>query len=1501
MMKQKISRHFYKLVRMSTKEGTGNSMLNLMKLENRIVLDGAGFSDALDHSADSDNDITHETSSLPDQDEGSENSDTSHISDAAMLLADSNTDEKGTDVVLISNQAPDYQTLADSVDPDAQVIIYDAAEESVEDVIARVTEVSESTGKPINSVTILSHGGQGFFFFGNEIVSASNFQNNSDVWNALDEAMSDSGKIYLFGCNVADGSGQSLLDSLSEATGVDVYASDDASGAGGDWELEAKSKNAEDGIAPPVSAESLAAYDHDLLLSHSVTGTSVDEDRPGLVGIYLWGDVSQNSHSAGDFQLTAPLSYPINNYKVYYEGFTTDRPIVIEGKVISDYHKWTIDYQPDHHESGTVNFGYTLNGISGTSTLTIDPINDPPEVDDDTFYIKEDAVNGTFVTVNQQGGQTGQVNAYETPATDEHDTPFTYTIIGGDGQGIFEIDNAGRVKLRQGPLDYETKAEYKLQVEVRDSGGDLHEDDNWNTGEITIRIEDVPEGPVVGIIPDQHTNEDQPVSGTLSPYVTDPDTPIQNLTFQLESNASIGNVVLNSNGTFTYTPNPSYNHDDLNGAYDTFRFRVSDGTESAIGTVRVDVTPVNDEPSFNINDADKILHVNEDGEGNQNGRTYQINAWTNNFDEGPSVKPPYNEENQSYIDFQVTTTVNEVSGNTTLFEQMPDIVIANTAENNETGTLKFKLAENAYGKATVRVTLQDNGGTANGGDDTSQELVFTIIVDPVNDPPKVEPSSGSACYVENDAARTVDSGIKITDIDSETLYGATVKITDNYQPGQDVLTLNNTANGKISSNFDNGTLTLTGGATIQEYQTALQSITYKNVDPTDSDKLNDNPTQGIRQVTFAVTDTQNGIPDLNSENAGTRPVFVDAINDGPELESEGTVDFKSDTKEVIVNDGLTIDDVDDDFMSGAQIKITVGHESGEDVLKFTETANIKIQSWNAQTGTLVLTGVASKAEYQAALQSVTYANSADQPSGKTRTIQFTITDNNSDGQGNGESPCNTSVIGPLSASGTRTVNLFEAPDPDLHPNIDPSVGVGDLCYGENDPEKIMADQFILKDEDSGVMADAMMQITNNYVNGEDVLSFENTANITGAWDAASGTMTLTGDATVAEYQAAIRTIKYLNQGGETPTESVRTVTLTVTDTDGLEGTDTMTVTVDAVNDAPTLTTGQTSNLEYTDGDGKVVVDDTLTLADVDDTHMTSATVAIGDYVAGEETLHFENTANITGEFKDGVLTLTGIATKAEYQAAIRSVQYENTGDLNQQRVTKTITFNVYDNNSKGTGSRDCSFVDPSDPNYDPDRDPGGIQPGTIIKTMDVGESNPNQPVEPPPPRPDGVYPDSNNPTAKPFDDNLGTDQTFPGSGSDTGGMMEGTRSLGGPEEAGDAPLWNGCSLEEALREHLGCRFAPGIDPLSRFSAVKWGDLGWAPPRLEEEFDLYSRLFLRQAGDPGFGIELGDLAHNLGGQGSFESLFAGSGNESFNGMGPGELLKATGWDNRSSAS
>ncbi|MBM3822127.1 MAG: tandem-95 repeat protein [Verrucomicrobia bacterium] len=75
------------------------------------------------------------------------------------------------------------------------------------------------------------------------------------------------------------------------------------------------------------------------------------------------------------------------------------------------------------------------------------------------------------------------------------------------------------------------------------------------------------------------------------------------------------------------------------------------------------------------------------------------------------------------------------------------------------GTLTFKPAPNAFGVATLSLRLRDDGGTANGGQDTSVEQVARIEIKPVNDAPTLDPIPGLT--IDEDSGET---GIELSNL-----------------------------------------------------------------------------------------------------------------------------------------------------------------------------------------------------------------------------------------------------------------------------------------------------------------------------------------------------------------------------------------------------------------------------------------------------------------------------------------------------------------------------------------------------------------------------------------------------------------------------------------------------------------------------------------------------------------------------------------------------------------
>ncbi|MBT8215353.1 MAG: tandem-95 repeat protein, partial [Acidimicrobiia bacterium] len=190
----------------------------------------------------------------------------------------------------------------------------------------------------------------------------------------------------------------------------------------------------------------------------------------------------------------------------------------------------------------------------------------------------------------------------------------------------------------------------------------------------------------------------------------DPDMPGDTLTITLNTDVSDGTLVLNPDGSFTFDPDP-----DFYGT-DSFVYLLCDSTPTCdTATVFITVDAVNDAPSFT---GGGNVTVNEDS------GAYSA-PWASAISPGPA-----NESGQ-VVTFTITGNTNPA-----LFSAAPAV--------DGSGALTFATAPNANGVASITIEAGDDGGTANGGDDTSPPVVFTITVDPLNDPPTLDPIGNQA-------------------------------------------------------------------------------------------------------------------------------------------------------------------------------------------------------------------------------------------------------------------------------------------------------------------------------------------------------------------------------------------------------------------------------------------------------------------------------------------------------------------------------------------------------------------------------------------------------------------------------------------------------------------------------------------------------------------------------------------------------------------------------------
>ena len=106
--------------------------------------------------------------------------------------------------------------------------------------------------------------------------------------------------------------------------------------------------------------------------------------------------------------------------------------------------------------------------------------------------------------------------------------------------------------------------------------------------------------------------------------------------------------------------------------------------------------------------------------------------------------------------------------------------------------------------------------------------------------------------------------------------------------------------------------------------------------------------------------------------------------------------YTENTAAAAIDTSLTVSDPDNALLDHARVRVSGNYVDGEDVLAFTDQLGI-IGVWDAGTGTLVLIGAASPADYQTALRSVTYRNLSEHPSTAQRTVSFVANDGIADG------------------------------------------------------------------------------------------------------------------------------------------------------------------------------------------------------------------------------------------------------------------------------------------------------------------------------------------------------------------------------------------------------------------------------------------------------------------------------------------------------------------------
>ncbi len=378
-------------------------------------------------------------------------------------------------------------------------------------------------------------------------------------------------------------------------------------------------------------------------------------------------------------------------------------------------------YSPNANFFGTGNFQVRsslsasevgVGGPAATAIITVTPVPDTPSVTNSAT--QEDVQTTTGLVISRNPVDGPEVTNFKITAITNGSLFLNDGVTPiAEGQFItFAQANAG---LRFTPaLNFVGNGSFNVQASLNASNAGI----GGGTAAALIVVSAVADTP--GVTNATTLEDTQSTSGLVitrniadGPEVTH--FRISGLTtgqlFQSNGTTPIadGDFILAAQGNagLRYTP-PT----DFNGPV-TFQVRASIGnTVAGLGgnaiTATITVIPVNDRPSFTAANPPAVL---------EDSGSATVTGWVSSFTPGPA-----NESDQQVLSYTLSGVTNP-----SLFSSAPTLDIS--------GTLRYTPAPDANGTSQITVVVRDDGGTANGGVDTSLPQTFTITVAPVNDKP----------------------------------------------------------------------------------------------------------------------------------------------------------------------------------------------------------------------------------------------------------------------------------------------------------------------------------------------------------------------------------------------------------------------------------------------------------------------------------------------------------------------------------------------------------------------------------------------------------------------------------------------------------------------------------------------------------------------------------------------------------------------------------------------
>ncbi len=875
-------------------------------------------------------------------------------------------------------------------------------------------------------------------------------------------------------------------------------------------------------------------------------------------------------------------------------------------------------YSPPLDLNGSITFTYFTNDAisdslsTGIVTIVITAVNDAPTLAANAGLT---VAEGSAITITNSLLQAADVDNTAVELTFTLGTTTTNGLLQRSGVPLSPANTFTQDDINQNRLTYAHNGSETI-TDTFDFAVDDGAGGSIITTTFSINITPVNDAPVAGNDADT-TAEDTAVATNVLSNDSDvdgsPDPASVNVTGLPISGTTNVNL---TNGFITYTPTQDFNGND------SYTYEVcDDGTPTPVicvtATVALTVTAVNDRP----------IAVNDNGSANE--------------DAALNVSAPGVLGNDTDVDTGDTRTV---TASDSASANGASVSVNNDGQYtyNPVGVSIFNAL--AVGESlvdTFAYTMSDSGGLT----DTA---TVSITVNGRNDFPTAVNNTDAT---DEDSVLTVLApGVLANDTDPDTTD--TLTVTNNANPSVQGASVIVNLNGSY-------TYTPTGAAALQ----ALDG----------GDTITDT-------FTYDITDSNGG------SDTATVTVTINGVNDAPLLDNTGDmrladIDEDDTTSWYLVNSiiasvsGDRITDVDADSGTLGEGIAVIGVENTNGVWEYSTDNRVTWLPFGAVTNldAVLLDG----------LTNIRFVPNLNY-NGPAGNITFRAWDKTANSNGDtGVNVSNNGGTTPYSTSfETATLTVNSVNDAPVLDNSG-SMFLTNIQEDTLDPPGDRVTSII-----ASAGGDRITDVDAGAVEGIAVTGADNS---NGAWQFSinngidwQNLIVADTSATLLNPQAHIRFVPDLNYNGSAGNITFRAWDQTNGGFNGATGIDvstnnggsapysaaveTATLTVISVNDVPSLDlngagSGTGFATSFTEDGGAVAAVDTdLSLTDVDDLQLSSATVTLTNLQDGTaESLAVTDLGSITSSYNNatGVLSLSGTDTTARYQTVLRSLTYNN--------------------------------------------------------------------------------------------------------------------------------------------------------------------------------------------------------------------------------------------------